>query len=201
MELLEAKIGRPTYPDENDTSLEGLSKQVSSRLVAEGCNDKAAIVAAALGDLPYDRHTWKKLVIPAYGTKAGNAWHEMCTVRMHGHFKDCVRECNCPKNKKCEHSHVKGCNKPACLLHRIREKAPYISGPARVALLAWFAVLSERVSGDHAPEHWNRQEKADYLYHVSSVTKAIADKGSKVKLTPIIHKFADKIDNCHKKFV
>lgn len=64
---------------------------------------------------------------------------------------------------KCEHKHIEGCHDAVCVEYRLVHRAPKIGGAARTALLGWFAVLAERVAGCHAPKHWEKKERKEYL--------------------------------------
>merc|ERR1740128_674967 len=69
-------------------------------LIEHGVMDRAALVAASLGDLPYTVKTWREKVDSLYGKRAGSAWHELALSRIHGHSMDCLRECHCSPKKK-----------------------------------------------------------------------------------------------------
>ena len=60
--LLRHAVGDARYPDRQHTPLVALSREVVDTLLAAGCRNQAAVVAAALGDLPYSRHVWREQV-------------------------------------------------------------------------------------------------------------------------------------------
>ena len=62
IELLEAEIGNLHYPDEESTHLCTIARQVAELLIEVDVKDKAALVAASLGDLPYTVKTWREKV-------------------------------------------------------------------------------------------------------------------------------------------
>ena len=198
MELLESHVGEKTYPDYNETEIPVISRQVAELLIAEGCHDKAAIVAAALGDLPYSIRRWKNKVLPAFGKKAADAYHDLCKVRVHGHYAK--KRCDCKNARRCEHAHVKGCDLHKCVTIRMVRKAPYMSGEARAALLAWLSVMCSRMTNRNAPAEWSRKEVASYLHKASAVAQAVMSKGSKVKLSPVIFRLSQKIEQSVKDY-
>ena len=61
--LLRHAVGGACYPDRACTPLVTLSQEVVHTLLQAGCNNQAAVVAAALGDLPYSRNMWRNQVI------------------------------------------------------------------------------------------------------------------------------------------
>ena len=135
-----------------------------------------------------------------YGKRAGSAWHELALSRIHGHSTDCLRECDCSPKKKCPHSHVEGCTKDACVQHRLVAKAPHMSGPARVAMLAWLSVLARRVAGRNPPVDWTREDRAAYLGKIAAVATAIEANGTKVKLSPAIQGLSHRVKQSIKDF-
>ena len=62
MILIEEELGKVYYPDENQTPLSEIAREVGQFLVSEGCTDRAAVVAATLGDMPYSVEFWRKEV-------------------------------------------------------------------------------------------------------------------------------------------
>ena len=202
IELLESEIGtRKVYPDRHSTSLSTISRDVADELLAEGCEDKAALVAASLGDLPYSVSVWKHKGVPAYGKLAGEAYHQLSTLRSHGHINDCVKKtCDCNDSMGCDHGHVKGCAEHECVLHRMVSKAPYMNGSARAALMAWFSVMAARVTHQDHPKQWNEAEKATYLHRISAVAQAVVDNGTRVKLSPVIKRLGKKVEQLVRDF-
>lgn len=200
VELLESEIGDLHYPDEEATHLCTIARQVGETLIEEGVDSKPIIIAATLGDLPYSQANWRKKVDTMYGKKAGSLWHELARARIHGHRDDCVKSCDCDTSEDCEHTHVEGCNEGHCVMKRLQMKAPHMSGPARVAMMAWFAVLSARVAGKNAPKDWTREHRAEYLSKIEAVAHAIKTKGSKTNMDDVIKKFADQIAQTVKDF-
>jgi hypothetical protein len=63
--LLTHAVGNSCYPDREGTPLVMLSREVVNTLLAAGCGNQAAVVAAALGDLPYSRTMWRDQALPA----------------------------------------------------------------------------------------------------------------------------------------
>ncbi len=55
-------MGSACYPDQQCTPLVQLSQEVVRTLLDAGCTNQAAVVAAALGDLPYSRTMWRDQV-------------------------------------------------------------------------------------------------------------------------------------------
>ena len=203
VELLESQIGDLHYPDEENTDLCRIARQVAELLVSEGCDSKEAVVAATLGDLPYSQDNWKAKVDTQFGKKAGSAWHELAMVREHSHLKDCIQEdcdCDSDKDKGCEHAHKEGCMEGHCVMKRLKEKAPHMGGAARAALMAWISVMVSRVAGRNPPKGWTRQQKADYLAKMEAVAHAVVEKGKKSDLDPVIKKLAAKIKHTVKSF-
>ena len=107
--------------------------------------------------------------------------------------------CDCDNNG-CEHAHVEGCNEGACVMKRLKEKAPHMSGAARAALMAWFCVLGSRVAGRNPPKDWTREHKAEYLSKIEAVAQAICEKGNKTDLDPVIKQLGEKISHTVKQF-
>ncbi len=60
--LLRHAVGEACYPDQQCTPLVQLSQEVVRTLLDAGCTNQAAVVAAALGDLPYSRTMWRDQV-------------------------------------------------------------------------------------------------------------------------------------------
>merc|ERR1712126_536482 len=181
VETLESHVGESTWDtNEGQTPYTTVARETAELLVQEGCEDKAAIIAAIFADLPYTIRIWKKTLKPMYGARAANAWHELVTARVHGHLKDC-------KNKKCLD--------PNCIQDRLLHMAPYMGGPARAAMMAWFSILASRMSGRNPPSGWSREMVAEYLGRITAVSSAIHEKGRKVKLSPVIDKLAEKIQH------
>ena len=104
-EFLGSKKSR--YNKSEDKLLVDLGREVGEHLVIEGCHDESAIVAATLGDLPYTVKARREVIEPRYGKLAGNAWHELSTVRAHSHLEDCVKPCDCSGSGRCKHTHKK----------------------------------------------------------------------------------------------
>merc|ERR1712126_170635 len=184
VETLKSHVGEPKQY-EGQTPYTTVARETAELLVQEGCEDKAAIIAAIFADLPYTTRILKKTVKPMYGARAANAWHELVMARTYGHLKEC-------KNKKCLD--------PNCEQDRLLHKAPYMGGPARAAMMAWFSILASRVSGRNPSDGCSREMDAEYLGRISSVSSAIHEKGSKVKLSPVIEKLAEKIQHTVKNF-
>ena len=60
--LLEGELGEVYYPDAQQTDLCRIAREVGELLMHEGCTDRAAVVAATLGDMPYSVEFWRKKV-------------------------------------------------------------------------------------------------------------------------------------------
>ena len=174
---------------------------VAHRLLDAGCDDKAVLVSAALGDLPYSVHTLHSEVTPKFGKRSANAWHDLCMARVHAHREDCVLSCDCEVTKKdCTHAHNANCDLDPCVLKRLNAKAPGTPGASRAALMAWFDFLTERMAGQEAPGDWSRKDKAAYLAKLASVAAHIEEKGNDSIHTGIIDRLAKNVQRTVKKF-
>ena len=200
IELLESQIGDLHYPNEEATHLCDIAREVGETLIEEGCDSKPAIVAAVLGDLPYNQDNWKAKVDSMYGKKAGSTWHELAKARIHGHKNDCEKDCDCDSSDSCDHAHIEGCSEDVCVMKRLKEKAPTMSGSARAALMAWFHVMTSRIAGEHPPKDWTREQKAEYLSKIEVVAQAILEKGKKSDMDDVIEKLGKKIADTVKEF-
>ena len=174
---------------------------VAHRLLAAGCDDKAVLVSAALGDLPYTVHTLHAEVTPEFGKRAANAWHDFTMARVHAHREDCDLACDCDVTKNdCSHAHNAGCEEDPCVLKRLNAKAPSMPGASRAAIMAWFDFLTEKMAGCEAPCDWSRKDKAAYLAKMASVAASIEEKGKETIHTNLIDRMAKNVHRTVKKF-
>ena len=147
--LLENRIGGLCYPNQQQTSLTDLSKSVTKKLMNRHCKDKSALVAAALGDLPFTKSNLTRLVQPIFGKKVASAWKEINEAKVYKKSDDCVDNC----------IGLNLCYDKDCVQKRLATKGPAMSGPARAALVAWFSVLSHMIAGEDYPRNWSIEDR------------------------------------------
>ena len=105
-------------------------------------------------------------MIPHFGKAVATTWQELSRVRGHFHLGDCVQNCHCK---------IKECQETDCMFKRMHERAHRMSGRGRAALLAWFAVMSERVAGCHAPVQWSASDRKNYIDKLAQISEKIAN--------------------------
>ena len=154
--LLENKIGGLCYPNQQQTNLTDLSKSVTKKLLSRHCKDKSALVAAALGDLPFTKSNLTRLVQPIFGKKVASAWKEINEAKVYKKSDDCVDNC----------IGLNLCYDKDCVQKRLATKGPAMSGPARAALVAWFSVLSHMIAGEDYPRNWTIEDRCKYIFMV-----------------------------------
>ena len=147
--LLENRVGGLCYPNQQQTALTELSKRVTKKLFNRHCKDKAALVAAALGDLPFTKSNLTRLVQPIFGKQVALAWKEVNEAKLYKKSDDCVDNC----------IGLNLCYDKDCVQQRLAAKAPLMSGSARAALVAWFSVLSHMIAGEEYPRNWTIEDR------------------------------------------
>lgn len=147
--ILSSSISGLNYPNNQQTPLINISQSVTKKLLNRHCKDKAALAAAALGDLPFSESTLRKTIKPAFGAKVANAWKEMHEVKTYRKKSDCLEDC----------TGLNMCHDKACVRKRLETNAPRMSGSARAALMAWFSTLSAMVSGEDYPRNWTLEDR------------------------------------------
>ena len=130
-------------------------------------------------------------VIPHFGKAAAHTWQELSRVRVNGRVDDCVQNCI---------SKIKECQETDCMLKRMHERAHYMSGRGRAALLAWFAVMSHRVAGSHAPVNWSNGDRKNYLHKLAQISEMVAKEGKPTVHTKLIEELAARIQHNYNNF-
>ena len=134
-------------------------------------------------------------VIPHFGKAAANTWQELARVRVknpcQGRVDDCVQNCI---------SKIKECQETECMLKRMHERAHLMTGRARAALLAWFAVMSHRVAGSHAPVNWSNGDRKNYLQELAQISEMVTKEGKPTVHTKLIEELAARIQHNYNNF-